>query len=310
MAPTAFCAPASVDADAGTANNDSIPTTITVSTAANATNTRPAAGRTSEGRVRLEAVITTTDSLPAGADRHAALEGSGWRLREEPSGLPASTAAHGMNLAVTPGRFLQPSPPVRTFCEGNPRTRPKGGPQGRQDNRAKRGRQPRAGSQAGRDGSGGWWAQAVEEAAQGGQLAQVLGPAGGFFGGDHVGQVGDGHAGMVTDDQTDSPGGHVGVAGGAFGGEADIERSVIGEKGDHRSGSEGFDVEGGGDTFGHALDAQTGTELFERGGQTGQVVDIRGGGDVGVGGARQVRSPHRGGHPSDHHVGDTVAVQY
>ena len=72
------------------------------------------------------------------------------------------------------------------------------------------------------------WAESGEQAAEGGQLTQVFGSAGGFFGGDHVGEVGDRHTGMVTNHQVDGTGSEVGVSGSAFGSEADIERPVIG----------------------------------------------------------------------------------
>jgi hypothetical protein len=58
-APTAFLAVANGDADAGTASGDISPTTSAVTMAANATSTRPAAGRASDRRVRLAEVVVT-----------------------------------------------------------------------------------------------------------------------------------------------------------------------------------------------------------------------------------------------------------
>jgi hypothetical protein len=95
MTSTPVWAPTSGVADAGTANSDTSPRVIVARTAASATNTRPAAGRSSQPVVRLAGMIVTADSLSAVRDRHAVLRG-GWQLKKKvpwPAGLVTGTRA-------------------------------------------------------------------------------------------------------------------------------------------------------------------------------------------------------------------------
>lgn len=115
----------------------------------------------------------------------------------------------------------------------------------------------------------GGWPQPVEEAAEGGKLCEVSGASGGGLGFDDVGEVGDGHAGVVADGPGDRGGGKAVVAGGAVGNEGDVEWSAVGDEA-HDVLGERLAVDRDGDTVGVAGDSEAGVELDERGALVGQ----------------------------------------
>lgn len=120
--PTPFPAWVSGVADAGTASSDIIPTAITARTAASATRTRPAAGRTSQAVVRLAGIVVTVDQSSSRQRRCRGFWG-GWQLKEEHRLVRFSSHSRGGPWTVTAGMFWQPSAPFKLVFGGNPRTR-------------------------------------------------------------------------------------------------------------------------------------------------------------------------------------------
>lgn len=121
MTPTAFRAVVSGDADAGVANNDMIPTAITVMMAASATITRPAAGRASGPVVCLAGVVLTVDQSSRSAATVTRLWEGGWQLKKKHPlvRFDSHTGRGGDHQAC---RVLAADRAVQDLLEGNPRT--------------------------------------------------------------------------------------------------------------------------------------------------------------------------------------------